>query len=254
MKSKAARKKSVAKGAKAKPKARAKSAAKATRKTAKTKPGPARKAKAAAQRKAAAPKRRTTVARTKKGRGAMRSLPQKGRPAVALGREAQRPRLDPLVVPAETARSAPAQARYAGPVKRVKLPEGYRPSEDEAFMNPYQAEYFRQKLLAWRGELLDESQQTLAHLKESIAVSADLADRAMIESERAVELRTRDRERKLIAKIDAALRRIDEGTYGYCEVTGQPIGLKRLEARPIATLSIEAQERHERMEKIYRED
>jgi DnaK suppressor protein len=118
-------------------------------------------------------------------------------------------------------------------------------------MNPHQLEYFRQKLLSWRAELFDESQQTLAHLKESLPVSADLADRAMIESERTVELRTRDRERKLIRKIDEALKRIEDGSYGYCLETGEPIGVKRLEARPVATLSVEAQERRERREKQF---
>jgi DnaK suppressor protein len=138
--------------------------------------------------------------------------------------------------------------------KKVKLPLGYRPSEKEPFMNPAQREYFRRRLLQWRTELFDESQQTLEHLKEYSLVEPDLADRATIEAERAVELRTRDRERKLLAKIDAALKRIEDGSYGYCEVTNQPISLRRLEARPIATLSLEAQERHERLEKIYRDD
>ena len=136
----------------------------------------------------------------------------------------------------------------------VKLPPNYRPSDDEPFMNPRQREYFRQRLLRWREELLRESSNTLAHLQQESLQSPDLADRASAETERSVELRTRDRERKLIAKISEALRRIDEGTYGYCEETGEPIGLRRLEARPIATLSLEAQERHERMEKIYRDD
>ncbi len=120
-------------------------------------------------------------------------------------------------------------------------------------MSPLQLEYFRQKLLHWRTNLLAESSQTLRHLKEETKQEADLADRASIETERAVELRTRDRERKLITKIDAAMRRIDEGSYGFCEETKEPISLKRLEARPIATLSIEAQERHERLEKVYRD-
>src|ERR671926_134012 len=131
------------------------------------------------------------------------------------------------------------------------LPPDYRPSEDEEFMNPMQLEYFRQKLLRWRAELLAESTETLQHLKEESLVKPDITDRASLETERSIELRTRDRERKLIAKIDAALQRIDTGTYGYCEETDQPIGIRRLEARPIATLSIEAQERHERMERTY---
>jgi DnaK suppressor protein len=134
------------------------------------------------------------------------------------------------------------------------LPPDYRPSEEEEFMNARQREYFRIKLLAWRTELLQESNETLRNLQsESLAVP-DMADRATKETDRSLELRTRDRQRKLIAKIDEALRRIDEGTYGYCEETDEPISLRRLEARPIATLSLEAQERHERMERTRRDD
>ena len=136
----------------------------------------------------------------------------------------------------------------------VFLPDDYRPAEDEPFMNDRQLEYFRRKLLVWKQELLDQSAETLDNLTESARNVPDLADRASEETDRALELRTRDRQRKLISKIDAALQRIDDGTYGYCEETGEPIGLKRLDARPIATLSIEAQERHERREKVYRED
>ena len=121
-------------------------------------------------------------------------------------------------------------------------------------MNPKQQEYFRRKLLAWRNELLKESEETLESLQEGGLQEPDLADRASAEMERALELRTRDRARKLISKIDAALQRIDDGSYGYCEETGEPISLKRLEARPIATLSLEAQERHERMERTHRSD
>ncbi|HUL07574.1 MAG TPA: RNA polymerase-binding protein DksA [Candidatus Acidoferrum sp.] len=134
------------------------------------------------------------------------------------------------------------------------LPPDYRPSEDEEFMNPMQREYFRQKLLSWRSELLQESSETLKHLQEESLSEPDIADRASLETDRSLELRTRDRERKLIARIDDALQRIDEGTYGYCEETSEPISLRRLEARPIATLSIEAQERHERMERTHRDD
>ena len=134
------------------------------------------------------------------------------------------------------------------------LSPDYRPSEEEEFMNARQREYFRIKLLAWRTELLKESNETLRNLQsESLAVP-DMADRATKETDRSLELRTRDRQRKLIAKIDEALRRIDEGTYGYCEETDEPISLRRLEARPIATLSLEAQERHERMERTRRDD
>ena len=138
--------------------------------------------------------------------------------------------------------------------KRISLPKGYRPREDEPFMNTRQREYFRDKLLSWRDELLQESSATLENLQEDHTPAADLADRATIEADRSIELRTRDRERKLIAKIDSALIRIEDGSYGYCEETAEPIGIKRLEARPIATLSIEAQERHERRERTYRDD
>jgi DnaK suppressor protein len=137
---------------------------------------------------------------------------------------------------------------------RMMIPPDYRPSEDEEFMGPLQVEYFRQKLLRWRAELLADSADTLRNLQEESLLKPDLTDRASLETERAIELRTRDRERKLIFKIDAALSRLDSGTYGYCEETDEPIGIRRLEARPIATLSIEAQERHERMERTHRED
>jgi DnaK suppressor protein len=137
---------------------------------------------------------------------------------------------------------------------RPTLPPDYRPSDKEEFMNPLQLEYFRQKLLRWRAELLAESSETLQHLKEESLAEPDLTDRASLETERAIELRTRDRERKLISKIDAALLRIEDGSYGYCEETDEPISLRRLEARPIATLSLEAQERHERMERTHRDD
>ena len=137
---------------------------------------------------------------------------------------------------------------------RPTLPPDYRPSDREEFMNPLQLEYFRQKLLRWRAELLAESSETLQHLKEESLAEPDLTDRASLETERAIELRTRDRERKLISKIDAALLRIEDGSYGYCEETDEPISLRRLEARPIATLSLEAQERHERMERTHRDD
>ncbi len=130
----------------------------------------------------------------------------------------------------------------------------YVPSEDEAFMSDKQRAYFRAKLNAWKNDILREARETLGNLQEDSANHPDIADRASSETDRAIELRARDRQRKLISKIDAALRRIDEGTYGYCEETGEPISLKRLDARPIATLSIEAQERHERREKVYRDE
>lgn len=130
----------------------------------------------------------------------------------------------------------------------------YRPSEDEPFMNDRQKAYFRAKLTAWKNDILREARETLDALQRENANHPDLADRASSETDRAIELRARDRQRKLISKIDAALQRLDDGTYGYCEETGEPISLKRLDARPIATLSIEAQERHERREKVYRDD
>lgn len=136
----------------------------------------------------------------------------------------------------------------------VELESDYRPSEDEPFMNERQREYFRNKLNEWREDILKESKETLAHLQEESQNHPDLADRASSETDRSIELRARDRQRKLIAKIDSALGRIEDGSYGYCEDTGEPISLKRLEARPIATLSIEAQEAHERREKVYRDD
>ncbi|MGE0741545.1 MAG: RNA polymerase-binding protein DksA [Hyphomonadaceae bacterium] len=130
----------------------------------------------------------------------------------------------------------------------------YRPTDDEPFMNERQREYFRQKLNTWKDEILEESRSTIASLQQDTVAEADLADRATSETDRALELRTRDRQRKLIAKIDAALRRIEDGSYGYCEETGEPIALSRLDARPIATLSLEAQERHERRERVHRDD
>ncbi|MBM9594133.1 RNA polymerase-binding protein DksA [Roseitranquillus sediminis] len=134
------------------------------------------------------------------------------------------------------------------------LPDDYRPAEDEPFMNERQLEYFRRKLVQWKNDLLDESKLTIEGLQDTTRNIPDIADRASEETDRALELRTRDRQRKLVAKIDAALRRIEDGEYGYCEETGDPISLKRLDARPIATLSLEAQERHERREKVHRDE
>jgi DnaK suppressor protein len=136
----------------------------------------------------------------------------------------------------------------------ITLPPDYYPSDNEEFMNPMQEEYFRRKLLRWRTDLLRDADGTLASLSEGGIHESDITDRASVETDRALELRTRDRARKLVSKIDQALLRIENGTYGYCEETGEPIGLRRLEARPIATLSVEAQERHERMERVYRDD
>jgi DnaK suppressor protein len=139
-------------------------------------------------------------------------------------------------------------------VEEATLSDDYRPGEDEEFMNERQLEYFRRKLLRWKDDILRESRETLSHLQTETENHPDLADRASSETDRALELRTRDRQRKLISKIDEALRRIEDGSYGYCEETGEPIGLARLEARPIATLSLEAQERHERRERVHRDD
>lgn len=130
----------------------------------------------------------------------------------------------------------------------------YRPVEDEPFMNERQVDYFRRKLTRWRDDILKEARETVSHLQRETENHPDLGDRATSEADRSLELRTRDRQRKLISKIEAALRRIDDGSYGYCEDTGEPIGLARLEARPIATLSLEAQERHERRERVHRDD
>lgn len=149
--------------------------------------------------------------------------------------------------------NGPDERRGEDSPEPAALPESYRPRENETFMGPRQRAWFRRKLLAWRGDILAESREAIAFLQQS-ASGPDFADRASAESERLIALRTRDRARKLLAKIDSALRRIDDGSYGYCEETGEPICLKRLEARPIATLSIEAQKRHERLEKTYRDD
>lgn len=130
----------------------------------------------------------------------------------------------------------------------------YRPSEDEPFMNDRQRDYFRKKLLSWKEDILKEAKETLVHLQNESENLPDVADRASSETDRTIELRSRDRQRKLISKIDSALQRIEEGTYGFCEETGEPISIKRLDARPIATLSIEAQERHERNERVFRDD
>lgn len=135
----------------------------------------------------------------------------------------------------------------------IELPKDYVPSDDEPFMNDRQKEYFRRKLMAWKDEILRESRSTISNLQEDMGSLPDLADRASTETDRSLELRARDRQRKLISKIDAALRRIEEDEYGYCEETGEPISLARLDARPVATLSLEAQERHERKERVHRD-
>ena len=136
----------------------------------------------------------------------------------------------------------------------VDLAPTYRPTEDEEFMNEKQIAYFKQKLFEWRAQLLHESAETIHHLQQETTVESDIIDSAANETDRSLELRARDRSRKLINKIDEALRRIEDGSYGYCEETGEPIGVRRLEARPIATLTVEAQERHEKKERVYREE
>jgi DnaK suppressor protein len=231
----------------------------ATSKVAKSK---ASKTAASAGKPKAASKAAKSVAKP-----ATRSLAK----AISKSAPPARPAAKPAAkkTPAKTvAASAPkAQARTSAVQKtqdknltkrttasQIVLEPGYRPSEDEPFMNEYHRAYFRQKLLKWKEEIITRTKETLVGLHEDSTQHADLADRATSETDRAFELRDRDRQRKLIAKIDAALARIEDGTYGYCEETGEPIGLRRLDARPIATLSVEAQERHERREKVYRED
>jgi len=150
-----------------------------------------------------------------------------------------------------------AQKKASAKIKRIDgrvvLPEGYAPSAEEEFMNELQQEYFRQKLLSWKNEILEATKETIQHLQDESEKHPDIADRATSESERALELRTRDRQRKLISKIDDALERLEKGEYGYCEESGEPIGLARLDARPIATLSLDAQERHEKRERVFRD-
>ncbi len=145
-------------------------------------------------------------------------------------------------------------AKEYGRVGSVEMDPHYRPTANEEFMNPRQQAYFRRKLLDWKDSILRESKETLAQLQVDSLREPDVTDRASSETDWSIELRTRDRQRKLIAKIDAAIRRIDEGEYGYCEVTGEPISLARLEARPVATMTVEAQERHERNEKVSRDE
>ena len=151
-----------------------------------------------------------------------------------------------LYIPARLVRAIHVKGVPMG----IELPPSYRPTDNESFMNERQREYFRRKLVRWKDDILRESRETIQNLQAETVQNADLADRAATEAERQLELRTRDRQRKLIAKIDAALRRLEDGSYGFCEETGEPISLKRLDARPIATLSIEAQERHERRERV----
>jgi DnaK suppressor protein len=213
-----------------------------------------------------APAVKTAVSKKKAPKSVVKPTPAKVaavKSTVAAKSETQKP------APRSAASQTVATAKAAPPKKsegtnkkmapRVKiadivLPSGYKPSDDEPFMNDMHKAYFRKRLLEWKDEILRQTRETLAILHEDSTQHADLADRATSETDRATELRTRDRQRKLIAKIDAALGRIEDGSYGYCEDTGEPIGLKRLDARPIATLSVEAQERHERRERVYREE
>jgi len=248
-KSAAKAKKKAAKKAAAKPKKKAtkkaavkkKPAKKKAEKKAPAKKKPAKKvpAKKAPPAKKAKSKTVAEKARTRKTKRAPEPVVER----------------DPLLEAEERKKAAEEERkRRALMYKRAKVSKSYQPTEKEPFMNAKQLGYFKNKLLDWRNELLRESTQTLAHLQETSLAEPDLADRASAESDRSLELRTRDRERKLISKIDAALERILDGSYGYCEETDEPIGLKRLEARPIATLSIEAQERHERRERVYRDE
>ena len=221
-------KRPVSKPAKSKAAIKAKAAPKAASKSA--------SAKSKSARPAAKP-----VAKTK-------AVPKAPPPKAAAQSPASKPRTRAI----EKAQDKKLTAK-AG-TSTIVLPPDYRPSEDEPFMNERHRMYFRQKLTAWKEEIIRQTKETLAGLHEDSTQHADLADRATSETDRALELRARDRQRKLIAKIDAALAPSEDGTYGYCEATGEPIGLKRLDARPIATLSLEAQERHERRERVYRED
>ena len=236
--------KSVSKPKKAAPKVAAKPAKKDTK--------PKKPAAAAQPKVAAKPKAVPRPAQKPAAKPA---------PAPKAAKPAPEPKPAPLPPPAKAPEPKRSKAEKdavahlrANLYVREKLPNGYLPTEAEPFMNAKQLSFFKNRLLDWRDELLRESSQTLVHLQEHSVAEPDLADRASTETDRALELRTRDRERKLIGKIDSALQRIADGSYGYCEETEEPIGIKRLMARPIATLSIEAQERHERRERVYRDD
>jgi DnaK suppressor protein len=209
---------------------------------------------AAAKNKAAKPAAKQPPKKPATGKSTQtvsRAAPQKAAPA-----KVEAARTLAVAKPTATKKSEGTNTKMAARVKiaDIVLPAGYKPAESEPFMNDMHKAYFRKRLLEWKEEILRQTRETLAILHEDSAQHADLADRATSETDRATELRTRDRQRKLISKIDAALARIEDGSYGYCEDTGEPIGLKRLDARPIATLSVEAQERHERRERVYREE
>ena len=225
-----------------------------------TKKKPTKKAKKAAKpaaKKAKTAAKKKTKAKAAKPKAAKKPAPKPKAPAK---KPVAKPKKSAAKTKAKPAARAPV-AKKAKPIrvrprkrKRVVLPAGYHPTEEEPFMGDMQVQYFLEKLTNWKEEIIRQTKETLAGLTEDSIQHADIADRATSETDRALELRARDRQRKLIAKIDAALSRIEDGSYGYCEETGEPIGLKRLEARPIATLSLEAQERHERRERVYRED
>jgi DnaK suppressor protein len=187
--------------------------------------------------------------------GKSSSLKNGKKPAVKVGAKAAASGRGSVTRKASVAKATEKPKKRGGPgASQIVLAVGYRPVETEPFMNERHKMYFRNKLIAWKEEIVRQNRETLHVLHEDSAQHADIADRATSETDRALELRARDRQRKLISKIDSALARIEDGSYGFCEETGEPIGLKRLEARPIATLSLEAQERHERREKVFRED
>lgn len=214
------------------------------------KPAPAAKKPSAPAKKAAAPVKKA-VPQKAAAKPVAKAKPAPKKPAAKTAlKTASKPAISLVKAPAAPVKKPTPKVEY----KPAKLPEGYKPTEKEEYMNPLQQEFFRQKLLDWRGELIAESRETLDHLHEEDWHQADIADRASLETEAGVELRTRNRYLKLISKIDSAIRRIEQGEYGYCEETGEPIGLKRLQARPVATLSIEAQERHEKMERQYTDE
>jgi DnaK suppressor protein len=215
---------------------------------------PARSKVAAKTAKAKAPAKAAPRAPARSAKPAAKpKTSQKAPPAKATAAQAK-PKTRAIDKAQDKKLTAKASTSAKAGTSTIVLPPDYRPSEDEPFMNERHRMYFRQKLQAWKEEIIRQTKETLAGLHEDSTQHADLADRATSETDRALELRARDRQRKLIAKIDAALARIEDGTYGYCEETGEPIGLRRLDARPIATLSLEAQERHERRERVYRED
>ena len=224
-------------------------------KAAKSKPAPTAKADLK-KYPAKAPVKAAPKAAATKPAATKAAPPVKAVPAGKSGQSAAAPRAIATAKPAPPVKSEGIPKKMVARPKPVNvvLPPDYRPSDNEPFMSDLHRAYFRKRLLDWKDDILRQTRETLAILHEDSTQHADLADRATSETDRATELRTRDRQRKLISKIDAAIARIDDGSYGYCEDTGEPIGLKRLDARPIATLSVEAQERHERREKVYREE